>query len=89
MARTYRARTLNLFSDAPARHALSIQDVLKVNNQTHVPTLEHYHNITVQVSFVYDICTHCVRFFVMILCLVVNPYRLFQMDNHPCSQHNL
>jgi len=47
VARTYRARTLNLFSDAPARHALSIQDVLKVNNQTHVPTLEHYHNITI------------------------------------------
>ena len=57
MARTYRARTLNLFSDALARHALSIQDVLKVNNQTHVPTLEHYHNNTLHVSSVYDICT--------------------------------
>ena len=60
VARTYRAHTLKLFSDALARHALSIQDVIKVNNQTHVPTLEHYHSNTLHVSLVYNICTHYV-----------------------------
>ncbi len=45
---TYRALTLKLFSDALARHALSIQDVIKVNNRTHVPTLEHYHNSMIE-----------------------------------------
>ncbi len=62
VARTYRAHTLNLFNDALARHALSIQDVIKVNNRTHVPTLEHYHSNTIRVRLDFAKSSLIVRF---------------------------